>query len=350
MDAEDLRRREEADRRLFATVDQHRHRVAEAMKAIRAMNVTTPREDQLRKHITTMKMSLLNNEKEHKILFVTGESNAGKSRLVGNVISSDTAFAKYWDDEGVATPLLAMKAPSPFTHRNFGVKLLGGLSFPVRDGISESHVWPIVPRQLRAHRVKFVVIDEAQRAMKIKDEGELQKLTENLIEMVDSEVWPIRIILIGVSRLEMLRSRDDQMKNRSFEMSLEPIPNEKVGRIELWINEIICNHARFEMSGFDIRDFAKRLRHSTDGNAGSTIELIWSAVEQAMFDRRSTVYPIDFAQAYANRSACARQDNVFDQTLWETLPSGMAKMVDKEGEHQSDVPGLKPLKPGERPR
>ncbi|MBY5591645.1 AAA family ATPase [Rhizobium leguminosarum] len=349
MSTENDRRRQRADQRLFATMDDDDQRVTARMEEIRAMNVSTPRDKLLSLRIGKMKQSLRSGDKKHRILFVTGESNAGKSRLVANALAADAAFRKYEDDDGWATPLLLQDAPSPCTQRNFAIRLINGLGFPVRAKIRESEIWPLLEEQLRAHRVRFIVIDEAQRTMKIKDQAELQKLSDSLIGLVDSRDWPVRIILIGVDPLDILRTRDSQMRNRSKPMRLAGIPAQKVGRIETWIKEIVCDHAALGMPDIDVADTARRLRHACDGNAGSIIELIRAAVELVLKSGRSNVSAVDFAQAYADLTDCEPQDNLFETKLWEALPSGLAKIVKTDDAEDASV-NLKPLKPGERPR
>ncbi|MGO7793362.1 hypothetical protein ACC703_39525, partial [Rhizobium ruizarguesonis] len=55
---------------------------------------------------------LVTGEKKRKILFVTGEYNSGKSRLVENILAADPALLSYKDDEGRAQPLLKDDAAS----------------------------------------------------------------------------------------------------------------------------------------------------------------------------------------------------------------------------------------------
>ncbi|MGO8612676.1 ATP-binding protein [Rhizobium ruizarguesonis] len=345
------RRREAAEARMLATMSPDDGRVSARMKAIRARNCSTPRDDHLKAHIAAMKRSLVTGEKKRKILFVTGESNSGKSRLVENILAADPAFLSYKDDEGRAQPLLKDDAASPCTQRNFAVRFMKRLGVPVRDNLAKTVAWPQMVSSICAHRVMFLVIDEAQRTMKINDEQELQEFSDNLITLVDNADWPIRVILIGVDPLDKLRTRDDQMRNRSKRMKLRRISAAKASRVVTWLNEIILDHAEFTMAGLKLDDLSLRLIHSCIGNAGSIIELIRDAVEIALWDNRTEVRPLDFAQAYYNRTECLPHDNVFVEEQWDALPSGLAKL--ESGEENATPAGVakaKALKPGERPR
>ncbi|PVE55324.1 ATP-binding protein [Rhizobium rhizogenes] len=344
-------RREAAEARMLATMPAADVKVAERMKAIRARNCSTPRDEHLKAHIAAMKRSLRTGEKNRKILFVTGESNSGKSRLVEKILAADPAFAEYEDEEGLAKPLLKDDTASPFTQRNFAIRYMKRLGFPVRDNLPKTVAWPQMVRLICVNRVMFMVIDEAQRTMKINDEQELQEFSDNLITLVDNPDWPIRVILIGVEPLDKLRTRDRQMLNRSKRMMLRPIAPAKASRVEIWLKEIILDHAVMTMEELNLNNIALRLIHSCEGNAGSIIELIQDAVQVALLDNRSAVGPIDFAQAYYNRTECLQHDNVFLESEWEALPSGLAKLIDRT-EHETPVGVTKAakLKAGERPR
>ncbi|URK87812.1 ATP-binding protein [Rhizobium sp. RCAM05350] len=347
MTDENVERRRKADKRLFATMNADDERVSARMEQIRAMNCTTPRDDLLRAHIKAMKRSLRTGDKEHRILFVTGESNAGKSRLVQNALAADPAFAPYEDDEGKGRPLLFGDAASPCTQRNFAIRFLRKLGLPVRSNLQKTVAWPEMVNQICAHRVRFLVIDEAQRTMKINDDQELQEFSDNLITLVDSKDWPIRVILIGVDPLDMLRKRDTQMRNRSKRIKLFPIPSQKSARVVLWLNEIIVDHAELSIIDLDLDDLARRLIRACDGNAGSIIELIRGAVEVVLWDGRSEVRSKDFAQAYVNRTSCLPHDNIFEMKKWEEIPVGAAKLRDtgdERGDAEDDIETIKPLK------
>ncbi|MGO8264232.1 hypothetical protein ACC763_39620, partial [Rhizobium ruizarguesonis] len=80
------------------------------------------------------------------------------------------------------------------------------------------------------------------------------------------------------------------------------------------------------MAGLKLDDLSLRLIHSCIWNAGSIIELIRDAVEIALWDNRTEVCPLDFAQAYYNLTECLPHYNVFVEEQWDALPSGLAKL------------------------
>lgn len=362
MDIEIRRSREEALGRLQATLTLEEQAVASRMTEIRIRHCTTARDGLIRRRIGDMRACLAysiftDEEKRRKILFVTGESNAGKTRLVDHALANDPAFIEYETSDGVpARPLIRVRGPSPFTLRNLAINILEALGFPVRADIKETKAWPEVKRQLRYRRTLFLVIEEAQRTLKMEDEKELQKVSDTLIELVDDDEWPIRLILVGVETLLTLRNRDDQMKNRSKPIALGPVSNAET--VKGWVIEIVTDHAGLTLSDhFDSMDCARRCVHACAGNVGSIIELVRGAVENALIEGRDVVDATDFAQAYHEITSCLPHDNVFDVGSWQQVPEGAARLRDDNEDEGDEADGRsrksrssKPMKHGERPR
>ena len=341
--------------RLHATTPEREVQIEQKMAEIRSRHCSSARDQLTADYVKMMKKSMMStdfdNDKANRILFVAGESNSGKSQLVEHTLGTDPFFDVYENEFEVSVShLLRSTAPAPCTLRNLGIKILQDLRYPVRKDIREGHVWPIVREQLAGREIAFLVIDEAQRAMKIKDEEELQKLSDNLIALVEMQEWPMRLILLGVDPLLTLRERDKQMRNRSQKVELGPVSMDRSDRVATWIEDIVTNHAQFSIGSLPLSDVAKRLVHANDGNVGSIITLIRSAVRETLEGNRSEVYVSDFAQAYHKATHCRKEENVFDATEWMATPKGLAKLIGKEEPEQAASSDLVPLKAGDRPR
>ncbi|MBY5324446.1 ATP-binding protein [Rhizobium leguminosarum] len=364
-DIEERRRR--ADARLRATMDPAAVQLADRMDAIRKRNCSTPRDDLVKGYLDAMKRSLIsrNGEKKAKILFIVGESNAGKSRLIENAIAGDPAFHSYDDEDGHAKQLLRTTTPSPCTQRNFAIRFVKDLGFPVKDDIRKTRAWPLLEDQIRFHRVRWAIVDEAQRMMKVDNPSDLQEVSDNLISLVDAVDWPIRLVVLGVPPLAELRRRDKQMEERSEIIELSPVPAAKTSRVEIWLTEIIVDHAGLAMRRADFTRgnivlVAEKLIHGCAGNAGSIIEHIRSAVEVTIRADRTEVVIADFAQAYYNRTRCLPHDNIFEVSTWKAVPGGAAKIKepietkpelgDQPEQQVDDNAGFKKPKTGDRPR
>lgn len=348
--------RRNALNRMRASIPESGRLVAERMAVIRKHHCSTQRDHLIRKRVERMKESLayssgIDEDKKNKILFVTGESNAGKSRLVDHAFADDSGFVGYDTCEHVtAMPLLRIRAPSPCTLRNLAVRILTALGYPIIEDIKETKAWPRVEEQIVLREVMFIVIEEAQRTMKMEDEAELRKVSDSLINLVDSDVWPIRLVLVGVDPLPLLRTREEQMLNRSRPIYLGSVAPGKSSRVARWIQEIIVEHASLKTaSGFDLDHCSECLVHACGGNVGSIIELIRDALENALRNARAVVGIADFAQAYHDITSCLPHDNVFDVSSWQQIPQGAAKLPEKNTDEAKEAKPEK-IKFGERPR
>ncbi len=322
--------------------------IAQRMADIRGRHCPSGRDDEIITRLRHMRKSMLSlnpvSNKKNRITFVTGESNAGKSTLVEYAIANDPFLSNIREKQGVKQ-LVRLDAPPASSLQNLGVEILRRAGYLVRDDIKQTRVWPKVREQLKNREVAFIIIDEAQRLLKIKDENELQAVSDSLISLVDMQEWPIRLVLIGVDPLPILRARDKQMETRSEAIDLRAIPYEKHQRVEQWMMEIISKHAGLEIGEIPMRDYARRLIHACDGNVGSIISLIRDAVELAIEGGSSSVTTRFFAQAYHKATKCGPDDNLFEINKWLSSPSGLAKIANEES-----VANLKPLPSGERPR
>lgn len=345
----------EAIARLRATMTAEELRAADLGAHLNSQHCTMARDKIVSGHIKSMKASLISIDsdemKEHRILFLVGESDSGKSDCLRHVLPT-FSLDPYSDEYGEAKPLLRLKMPTPCTLRNIAVECLRVLGVPVRSTIRESVVWPIFRSQLVARRVVLIVFDEAQRMMKLDNEIELQKVSDTLITLVDMEEWPLRMILCGVPQLETLRTRDDQMRNRSQIVRFEPVPASHSEKVVEWLTEIVTQHASLNVGAIDVVETASRLVWACGGNVGSIISMIRSAAGIAITDGRTTILSSDFAKAYHRKTACTPNGNLFAVSNWATLEGGKAKLKSDPPDNVGDtkiVPAPK-MKPGERPR
>jgi hypothetical protein len=332
----------EALDRMRSTMSAKALAVANRMSVVRSHHAKMGRDETISSDIDSMKASIVapgEGNKKKRMYFVTGESNSGKTRAVQYAIASDPAFESYVNaNNHMIHPAIWVTVPSPCTHRNLAVRILRKSGYGVRADIRENLAWEELRNQLPSRQVLFLILDEAQRALKIKDQDELRKLSDSLISLVDSTDWPMRVILLGVDPLGDLRRHDEQVRNRSELLEITPLTVKELDRIEGWIREVIEDHALLDCSTLPVADIARRLLYATIGNAGSIIELIRDAIESALsLGDGKSVTQSDFAQAYSNLTNCLPEENIFEVEGWDHLPSGWAKRQKaEEDEHDSD--------------
>lgn len=346
------RARLEAIARIRANMTEAEIRSADRKAELLARHCSMARDETVREHLKIMMASMTSLDsdefKEHRILFLVGDSDSGKSETLKHALLS-FQLDDYADEYGRAQQLLRLKMPTPCTLRNIAVECLRVLGVPVRGDIRESVVWPKFRQQLVDRRVSLVVFDEAQRMLRMDNENELQKVSDTLITLVEMEDWPMRMVLCGVPVLETLRTRDEQMENRSQIVNFDPVTDRNVGKVAEWLTEIVTDHASLGLGNIPVDEYASRLISSCGGNVGSIIKMIRSAVGIAIDDGRSVIEKRDFAKAYHRKTACTPQTNLFEAANWMTLEGGLAK-ARNESDPVNATKAAPKIKPGERPR
>uniref|UniRef100_A0A7C1T9R7 Uncharacterized protein n=1 Tax=Agrobacterium albertimagni TaxID=147266 RepID=A0A7C1T9R7_9HYPH len=328
--------------------------IADRVAAISAHHIPTFRDEALAKRIDRMKRSIVahysGDDKQHRILFVIGESHSGKSSLVRHAVAADPAFAPYIDSEGIeAMTVLMIDGPSPCTLRNIASDCLEKLGYPVKANLSESRIWPLFREQLKRRKVLFIVIDEAQHAVKNNtSDYEIQKVRDTFKHLVQMPDWPIRLILCGVSPLERLREGDKQIASRSTMMRLGPLTAQHATHVVGYIELVTIKHAGLKLGNFLGGDFPLRVIHACGGSFGSIVQLIRLAVENALLMEESTVSVAQFAAAYSEMSGCSPSSNIFTVQEWQHLDEGQARVVNEAGDNQTAGARPKRIRAGER--
>ncbi len=139
-----------------------------------------------------------NRPGKRRILAICGESGAGKTRAIMEHISLLAAMAPYIDEDGSEiNPVLMYEPPSPCTPKLLAIEGLRKLGMPVRSNIRENEAWDKFRTALKAHKIIFVVIDEAQHAVVAANAVEQQKIADAFKGLVQMPDWPVRLILAG---------------------------------------------------------------------------------------------------------------------------------------------------------
>ncbi|MEH7846375.1 MULTISPECIES: ATP-binding protein [Rhizobium] len=350
----------EAISQVRQTMDQSQLDIADTMAKVNAQHISTFRNGALERHVDRLKRSLVahytGDDKQHRILFIIGESHSGKTTLVEHVLRTDPAFQPYITTDGIeAMPCLHLPAPSPCTLHNIASDGLEKLGYPIKSTLTESRIWPLFREQLKRRRVIFLFIDEAQHAIKSNNSSwEIQKVRDTFKHLVQMPEWPVRLILCGVSPLELLRDGDKQIASRSTVLNLGPLTEDKHGpHVRRYVELVVQEHADLALGDFLRGDFPKRIIHACGGCFGSIVQLIRYAVETALLAGEGKVLPEHFARAYADISGCSPSSNIFTIKSWRTMEPGEARITEEpygDSDGGGDDGGQKPkrLRAGER--
>ncbi|CDZ62183.1 Transposition protein, putative [Neorhizobium galegae bv. orientalis] len=288
---------------------------------------------------------------KRRILVVSGESGAGKTRAVIERIRNTGEMQPWEDEDGVAVdPVLWFKAPSPSTPQKLAYRGLQSLKFPISPNVAENKIWDIFQAQIKANRKRFVVIDEAQDAIETANRIELLKIASALKDLVQMSDWSIRLILIGVPPLAEFMCRK-QLFNRRTIVPFERVKEPKVNAtVKLILDKVIGSHAGQTLAKDVPEDFRHRLSHACAAEIGSIIQMVRGASENATLDGRTVVELSDFEETYTFFSGCLEEENVFTCKDWHLLDPFTAVLRDGDVDHAESRAATYNTKPVRRGR
>lgn len=327
----------EALSRLRASMPPEETDIADRMEAISAQHVKTFRDIAFGSRFRKLKRSLVahftGDNKQHRMIIVTGESHSGKSDLIEYCLDHDPGLAAYPTSDGFpAVPVLRMDAPSPCNIVNVAIEGLEALGYPVKGNIREKEAWPLFRTQLKRHRVLILFIDEAQHTVNATtSRADLQRLRDIFKHVTQMKDWPVRLILAGVSPLERLRE-DKQIRTRSMPMHLGDITAAHAKHVSHWVEKIVTEHAEMRLDDFMNDDFPLRLIHGSGGCFGSIIQLIRMAIEDALVNGKDAVGLTNFANAYATMTGCSKDENILTVRSWRAIEGALARIADDADE------------------
>lgn len=343
----------EALSHLRVSMPPEENEIADRMEAISAQHVPTFRDIAFASRFRKLKRSLVahftGDNKQHRMIIVTGESHSGKSDLINHCLDNDPGLLPYATKDGFpAIPVLRMDAPSPCNMVNVAVDGLEALGYPVKGNIKEKEAWPLFRAQLKRHRVLILFIDEAQHAVNsTSSPPDLQRLRDIFKHVTQMKDWPVRLILAGVHPLERLRE-DKQIRTRSMPMHLGDITAAHAKHVCHWVKKIVEEHAEMSLDDILGGDFPLRLIHGAGGCFGSIIQLIRMAIEDALVAGKDIVTLSNFASAYATMTGCSKDENILMVKNWQSKEGALARLSEAEDtapEVESfAAPHAKPLK------
>lgn len=359
--------RQSAVDRLRASMRPKVVSVSDRMTEVRSKFVETTLEDDLADMIDLMKASLVGrvDQDEHQILFVHGESHAGKTTLLKRALLNDPAFQPYEEDYKPIMPLARMSVFAPSSLRNLAVDGLNQmLGYPVKADLKRTVAWPEFRDKLEERQVLFLWLDEAQNLLHVNDPNDIYLIANALVGLVQREKWQVRLILSGLPDLVKLLDYGT-IGNRSLVL---PVPSIEIPEdpadanpkrddkqpdfaaiVRGWVREVVEVHAGVRLADFLGGDFPARLVHACGKNFGSIIRLTRNAVEVAFLrhDWRSTepciVLKDDFGTAYKNVSGVPNLLNVFHAPNWKDLPLGLAR-IRSEDDVEAPTADVRPAK------
>lgn len=249
--------------------------------------------------------------REGRALTVMGESGAGKSRSLDRLFLKRAEFAGYGDPNGDGM-LISVTAPSPCTLRLLGMSVLAALGYETARELKENVVWDLVHHQLELRGVRFLHIDELQHVLQSRNQLEITKVQDTLKGLMQHRQWPVWLILSGRPNIAAMLSSDEQVWRRNRNVVFEDLTLERdAGLVRRLITVYGMEKGGLDIGNLATDEFIARLLHASILRFGIAIELIQDAVRHALLLEATTLAVEHFAAAYASRTGCPPDRNIF---------------------------------------
>lgn len=350
---------EDAVSRMRRLHNERRSRGEEAMAAVLSAYVGTPRDKLLAAELDNLIDSFLLAQdaaegdaarrvgrlREGRALTVIGGSGTGKSRTL------DRHFLKREEFSGYGNPnsdcmLISVTAPSPCTLRLLGMSVLAALGYETTRELKENVVWDLVHHQLELRGVHFLHIDELQHVLQSRNQLEIAKVQDTLKGLMQHRQWPVWLILSGLPNITTMLSGDEQVWRRTRHVVFEDLTLERDAPLVRHLVKLYgAEKAALSIDGLTDDEFLARLLHAAVYRLGIAIELVQDAIRHALRLGSGALAVEHFAAAFAARTGCIPERNVFSAT------SAAWPLIDpRRGLDRNDAAKLEPNAPKTKTR
>lgn len=250
---------------------------------------------------------------EGRILVLTGETGAGKSRSLKRLFRQRR--------EQVEQVLVSVVAPSPCTLMQLGRKLLPELGYPIQRDRKEHLIWEDVRRRIDARGIRIVHIDEMQHVTQTANTDQKTRVLNTIKSLIQDRDKPMLLVLSGTCELADFLRTDGQVYRRCkfVELKRLTIP----GDVDLIADtlEDLIEDTLLKLEHTIVEDLAARLIHAANYALGLAVEIACDAIEEAFLEGKGKLRPSHFAEVYRSRSGCPTSSNPFLTVGWrETDP------------------------------
>ncbi|MEH2468773.1 type II secretory pathway predicted ATPase ExeA [Nitrobacteraceae bacterium AZCC 2161] len=270
-----------------------------------------------------------------RILFITGESGAGKSRAVRYMLANNAALQPEQTSYGLIKPVISVSLKGNCTLRVLGQEILKAAGYPIVQKLGPSQIWTSLSSQLAHRSVLIVHIDETQHLLKNTETARDRKDLANALKGVMNDAdWPVSFIVSGLPVINSLAREDKQFERRGYFQHLTPIdmdsPEEK--QLVITILQEMANAADMQYDAILETDILDRAAHAAGNGYGRITQVVLAALHEAMSAGEDVLTRHHFASAYLLHSNAQGNDemNPFLCDDWQNLPKGSFIIIDDE--------------------
>ena len=276
---------------------------------------------------------------EARGIVVVGHSGSGKSTALGRLFNKHPDI-RCLDPNEVEADVASFIVPSPATLKSVGLACLSGLGYPIRRDRTAMIVWELVQNHLHQRRILFLHLDEVQDLHMTRSANDMQAVVNTLKSLMQNARWPVGLVLSGTMALKDLVNLDPQLARRLVPIAFAPIAHTTHGGDVTAIVGGYAGAARLPVDDDAVApEFVRRLIHAGADELGLTIEMVISAIEEALLAEQASLDRGAFARAFGRRSGAADALNPFLTDDWQVVdarllmqaPAPAAETRDRRG-------------------
>jgi GTPase SAR1 family protein len=279
-----------------------------------------------------------NLQSEARGLVIIGASGSGKTTAIRRMLSKhqDLQLPSSVDPRA---DVISFLVPAPATLKSVGHDCLQSLGYPLKRDRTGAIIWSKVQTLLSERMVLFLHLDEVQHLYNSKANRESQAVVNTLKSLMQRADWPTGLILSGTNELQSLVNMDPQLSRRLTPIEFPSIDATTHARE---IKGVVSKYAaiaslEIDKPRLEANEFARRLIHAAANEFGLVIELIVSAIEDALFNGSGKLDIDAFARGFARRSGCSPVGNPITADDWRSIDA--RKLLDGAGANIIEMGG-----------
>ncbi|MBB3998356.1 ATP-binding protein [Aureimonas pseudogalii] len=305
-------------------------RIVAALERVKDVYVPCGRETLLKKEFDMFlqMISARRNGKrdEGRCFFVTGESGAGKTEIVKNLIAKYPKLQKRKMSYGTVQPLISIKLQGPVILKTLGWNILRAAGYPVKQGLEKHNTWDILPQQLHHRNVMIIHIDEPQHLLTNTEANQERKNVAKAFKgVMNNPDWPVSFILSGMPETNELAIKDEQIERRNWFFTLEDVDMPDERHLVIKIISELAGSVSINATEVSASDVPDRVAHAARYRYGRIAQVVLSAIHVALTKGAVALERNHFVEAYLLHSQARGQDdmNPFLRADWRNLPQGL---------------------------
>lgn len=317
--------------RMRAKLPTNSQRTVEILNRLKGVYVTCGRDIALKEMLDLFLEHILASKGERRddgrILFITGESGAGKTTAVEKMLADNPALQPERRSYGLSRPVVSVSLTGPCTLNTLGEMILEEAGYPIVQKVGPTQLWKSLPDRLGHRDILLVHVDETQNMLKHTEKDRDRKDLANALKgAMNNPAWPISFIMSGLPQTTDMARLDEQFERRAFMQHLPDIDMEDNSERKLVLNIVrkMAEAAEIECDAVLQSDIPDRIAHAAKYRYGRTTQVVFAAIHDAVRSSATALHRDHFARAYLSHSHARGNDhmNPFLIDDWRTLAPG----------------------------